>query len=168
MRVGWLRAKHVTGRPVASDASRWRSQGGVWTLAALWALLLVAAHGEPHPAVEGAAGCVHPRELVAERGWTRAVTCAPRPGGGHPLRGPARWLFGRRIDLNRADARLLEALPGIGPSRARAIVEERRRGTFDSVDALTRVRGIGARTVERLRPWLKVSPPPASGSDDRS
>ncbi|MAF26495.1 MAG: helix-hairpin-helix domain-containing protein [Gemmatimonadota bacterium] len=55
------------------------------------------------------------------------------------------------IDVNRADADLLERLPGIGPSRARAIVALREeRGVFESLAELTRIRGIGPRTVEGL------------------
>jgi len=102
--------------------------------------------------------CPMPRSVGAERGWTRAVACAPPAGGGRPIRGPARALFGLRFDLNEADERLLETLPGIGPARAAAIVAERQRRAFASVDELARVRGIGPRTVERLRGLLVVDP----------
>ncbi len=99
-----------------------------------------------------------PREAAAEQGWTRGVTCGALPGGGRPLRGPVRWLFGQRVDLARADARLLQALPGIGPARARAIVAERGRRPFERIEDLERVHGIGPRTVERLRPYLYIDP----------
>ncbi len=63
-----------------------------------------------------------------------------------------------RIDLNSATAAQLEMLPGIGPAKARAIVEDRtRNGAFGSVEALDRVVGIGPKTVERLRQHLTVS-----------
>ncbi len=55
------------------------------------------------------------------------------------------------IDVNRASAELLEELPGIGPSKARAILEERTaHGPFKDAEDLTRVRGIGPGTVRRF------------------
>lgn len=67
-------------------------------------------------------------------------------------------LFGGRLDLNRASARALEALPSIGPNRARAIVAARRRDRFEGVSDLARIRGIGPRTVEAVEPWVEVKP----------
>jgi competence protein ComEA len=62
---------------------------------------------------------------------------------------------GRRVDLNRAGAEELAALPGIGPALARRIVEDRaKNGRFRGVDDLARVPGIGPRTADRLRPWV--------------
>lgn len=56
------------------------------------------------------------------------------------------------IDLNRASVDLLAELPGIGPAKASAIVERRRTaGPFRTVEELAEVRGIGPKTVERLR-----------------
>jgi competence protein ComEA len=63
-------------------------------------------------------------------------------------------LFALPIDPNRADARTLEALPGIGPARAAAILAERERRPFGEVDDLERVAGIGPKTRRRLAPWL--------------
>lgn len=65
---------------------------------------------------------------------------------------------GPGIDLNTADAAMLaRELQGIGESRARAIVEHRRRhGPFRSVDELALVRGIGPKTVERNRARLRI------------
>lgn len=56
------------------------------------------------------------------------------------------------INVNTADAELLAELPGIGPSRAQAIIEEREaNGNFESADDLTRVSGIGPATVDSFR-----------------
>jgi len=64
-----------------------------------------------------------------------------------------------RIDPNRADSASLTRLPGIGPALAARIVAERERnGRFDSPEALRRVRGIGPKTLERIRPFLEVAP----------
>jgi competence protein ComEA len=59
--------------------------------------------------------------------------------------------------LNTATAADLEQLPGIGPAKALAIVEDRRRnGRYGTIEDLSRVRGIGAATIERLRSLVTV------------
>ncbi|WP_373182322.1 ComEA family DNA-binding protein [Halomonas campaniensis] len=56
------------------------------------------------------------------------------------------------IDVNTADAELLAELPGIGPAKATAIIEEREaNGPFENADDLTRVSGIGEGTVANLQ-----------------
>lgn len=56
------------------------------------------------------------------------------------------------IDINTADAKELELLPGIGPAMAERIVEDRARvGAFRRLEDLGRVKGIGVKTIERLR-----------------
>lgn len=56
------------------------------------------------------------------------------------------------IDVNTADAELLAELPGIGPAKASAIIEEREaNGPFENADDLTRVSGIGEGTVANLQ-----------------
>lgn len=62
------------------------------------------------------------------------------------------------VDINTADAKALAAvMPGVGPKTAQAIVDYRaERGRFTSVDELTRVKGIGTKTVERSRANLTV------------
>lgn len=55
------------------------------------------------------------------------------------------------INVNTADAELLTELPGIGETRAAAIVEDREaNGPYESAEDLTRVSGIGDATVEGL------------------
>jgi competence protein ComEA len=57
-----------------------------------------------------------------------------------------------RVDVNTAGQSVLEGLPGIGPSKARAIIEYRStNGPFASCDDLARVNGIGPATVSSLR-----------------
>jgi len=72
------------------------------------------------------------------------------------LDGMARLLDGGQVDPNTAPRRLLENLPGVGAGRARAIVEARAGAPFESVRALERVPGIGAKTRAKLEPYLAV------------
>jgi competence protein ComEA len=60
------------------------------------------------------------------------------------------------IDLNEASAAELAQLPEIGETMADRIIEARKRnGGFRSVDELRNVRGIGAKTFEQIRPYLR-------------
>jgi competence protein ComEA len=56
------------------------------------------------------------------------------------------------VEVNSADQAALESVRGLGPSKAQAILAERKKnGPFkDSNDLHTRVKGIGEKTVERL------------------
>ena len=98
------------------------------------------------------------------RSLVRAQPAAPRQpdrprGPSDRSQAPGSRAPTERVDLNRADAQDLEALPGVGPALAARILELRGRlGRFSSVDQLTSVRGIGATTVERLRPLVRARP----------
>jgi competence protein ComEA len=78
---------------------------------------------------------------------------APAVGDTTPVDGTAAG----PIDVNTATAAQLETLPGIGPTLAAAIVAEREKGPFKSVDDLGRVRGIGDARLEQLRELVTVS-----------
>lgn len=116
----------------------------LWSCAAL--LLFTLGRGPQPP---GEARCEAPREAAAVDGWTRDVRCIGDPVA-PPLRGPARLLFGQKLDLNRADPRTLAVLPRIGPVRAAAIVRARAEAPFDTPADLERVHGIGPRTIQGL------------------
>ncbi|MBA2848549.1 helix-hairpin-helix domain-containing protein [Thermosulfuriphilus ammonigenes] len=60
-------------------------------------------------------------------------------------------------NLNTASAAELELLPGIGPKTAQAIVEYRKaHGPFKSIDELLKVKGIGSKKLEKIRPLVTV------------
>ena len=64
------------------------------------------------------------------------------------------WL----IDLNSATQEELETLPGIGPAKARAILEYRRQyGGFVSAEEIMEVRGIGQATYEKIKDRITVN-----------
>ena len=60
----------------------------------------------------------------------------------------------RPINLNTATAAELDALPGVGPATAQAIVASRARSRFTSTDDLMDIRGIGEKKLERIRPYV--------------
>ena len=68
-----------------------------------------------------------------------------------------------KLDPNTASAADLAALPNVGPAMARRIVEEREEfekahpgeRAFKKLEDLQRVKGIGAATLENLRPYLE-------------
>ena len=63
----------------------------------------------------------------------------------------------KKVSLNQATTGELETLPGIGPSKAAAIIKYREEvGAFQSIDELTNVSGIGEKTLEKLRDSLEL------------
>lgn len=61
------------------------------------------------------------------------------------------------VNLNEADATQLEALPGVGPATAQAILDYRsQHGRFHSVDDLLNVRGIGPSKLGQIKPHARV------------
>ncbi|MCY4157443.1 MAG: helix-hairpin-helix domain-containing protein [Gammaproteobacteria bacterium] len=81
------------------------------------------------------------------------------------------------VNVNTADAETLAAeLNGIGPVKAKAIIEYREQnGPFKSVEELLKVKGIGPKTLEKIRkdvlldkasePEKPTGPPPAPDAD---
>lgn len=70
------------------------------------------------------------------------------------------------VNINKADAgAIAEALDGIGPSKAAAIVAWRdEHGPFKSVDDLSQIKGIGAATLERNRTAILLADGPAAAA----
>jgi len=64
----------------------------------------------------------------------------------------------QKINLNRAEAWLLEALPGIGEVKAQAIIDYRHQnGLFHNINELTRVDGIGFIIYEQIKHLITVA-----------
>jgi len=62
------------------------------------------------------------------------------------------------VNVNTATPDELQLLPGIGPGRARAIVEYRtEHGSFEKIEDLLGVTGIGEKALERMRPNVALS-----------
>lgn len=124
-----------------TDAER---RGARW-LALLFVLGTISdVHGTCHPVMAPAPA---PRAASADTSQRE-----PHGGVGSATGAAA---AAAPLDLNRATVEDLDRLPGIGPVLARRIVEHRERhGAFHSIEELLGVPGIGARSLERLRPHV--------------
>lgn len=81
-----------------------------------------------------------------------STTATSAPASGAPKPGS-----GNRVDLNTATVEQLDALPGVGPVTAAAIVAWRdAHGKFSTVDQLGEVDGIGPARLEKLRALVRV------------
>ncbi len=61
------------------------------------------------------------------------------------------------IDLNRATVRELIQLPGVGEVIAKRIVDFREEhGPFKRVEDLMKVKGIGEKSLEKIRPYIRI------------
>ncbi|MEK7250360.1 MAG: helix-hairpin-helix domain-containing protein [Bacteroidota bacterium] len=87
-----------------------------------------------------------PPQTVSSTTTPQKITTTSRPA-----------LVKRTIDINTATKSQLMGLPGIGGSFAERIIAYRNaKGSFTSVDQLTYVKGIGEKTMEKLRPFVVV------------
>jgi competence ComEA-like helix-hairpin-helix protein len=66
------------------------------------------------------------------------------------------------LELNSATVEQLQQVPGIGPRTAEAIVNFREKsGPFRRIEALLAIKGITQPKLDKMRPYLSVTPPPA-------
>ncbi|PIE53955.1 MAG: competence protein ComEA [Dethiosulfovibrio peptidovorans] len=97
------------------------------------------------PAKEALPGVVGVGRSAGERASSKGRAPSEQP------------ITSRPVNLNQADKTDLMALPGVGPVTAGRILDYRRKeGAFRSVDELLKVRGIGPRKLEVLRPLVTV------------
>ncbi len=62
------------------------------------------------------------------------------------------------VNINTADRTQLQLLPGVGETVADRIITFREsNGAFESVDELVAVKGIGEKSLDKLRPWLTTT-----------
>jgi competence ComEA-like helix-hairpin-helix protein len=104
-----------------------------------------------------------PRPRAAPR-WSAARTesaaptrAIPAPRAHVPEAPPPPTADPRPLDLNHASTDEISRLPGVGPSLARRIVEERdRRGRFESTEGLRGILGLGPKKLAALREHVTV------------
>jgi competence protein ComEA len=63
------------------------------------------------------------------------------------------------VNINTATASELALLPGVGPSKAEAIVKYRANSPFKQVDQIMRVKGIGKKSFQSMKPYLSLEGP---------
>ena len=63
------------------------------------------------------------------------------------------------VNINTATVAELTQLPGVGTSKAQAIVKYRGKRGFKKVEEIMRVKGIGRKSFKKLRPYLTVKGP---------
>lgn len=103
---------------------------------------------QPLPAVE-------PAEVAALEAFARVAQSDS--GTTAPLSAPSVNSAPRPLDVNAATFNDLVRLPGIGPVMAKRIIEYREaNGPFKRLQDLRHVKGIGAKTYEKLAPLLVV------------
>lgn len=112
------------------------------------------ASAEPSPPVSTASTSSTAQPTLTEPSSSPATILTSQPSeASRPSPDPSDV----RLDLNAATQAQLEDLPGIGPSKAKAIIAYRdRKGGFRSVDDLLQVKGIGPKMFEKLRPEVAV------------
>ncbi|HEX6983292.1 MAG TPA: helix-hairpin-helix domain-containing protein [Balneolaceae bacterium] len=63
----------------------------------------------------------------------------------------------RLININTASQKALETLPGIGPAYAKRIITYRKKyGGFQSIGELIKIKGIGEKRLDKLKPFIKL------------
>ncbi len=98
-----------------------------------------------------------PRWAAARPDAPAPPRAVPPPRARAPATPPVPIADPRPLDLNRASAEEISRLPGVGPSLARRIVEERdRRGRFESADGLRGILGMGPKKLAALREHVTV------------
>lgn len=67
--------------------------------------------------------------------------------------------WAKPVDINSADAKTIaDSVSGIGLAKAEAIVNYRQKnGPFKKVEDLTKVKGLGSKIVEKIRPDIMIT-----------
>ncbi len=60
----------------------------------------------------------------------------------------------QKVNVNTADAKTLQTLPGIGPKIAEQIIQHREKQKFSSAEDLLQVKGIGEKNLKKLLPLI--------------
>ncbi len=64
----------------------------------------------------------------------------------------------QKVNINHAEDWLLQALPGIGETRAKAIIDYRQQhGSFQNINELLKIEGIGTSIFEKIKPLITVA-----------
>ena len=115
----------------------------------------------PAPAASADAAVVAPESTAAEPSKAAEPAAEPKVESPPPAREPARTkpvpAAAMGLNINTATQAQLELLPGVGPALAQRIIADREKnGRYTAIEQLDRVKGIGPKTIEKLRPYIRV------------
>ncbi len=146
----------VTLAPGARIADALKAAGGTTDGADTIGLNMARQVGDGEQIVVGIAP-VKGQPPVLGSSVSSGSTAPGAPGAGSHQDRPAKPAPNEVVNLNTATVQQLDALPGVGPVTAAAIVAWRdANGKFSSVDQLAEVDGIGPARLEKLRPLVRV------------
>jgi competence protein ComEA len=163
-------ASRVTARVIGSRFAKPLTRvvlavAGLFLLAFIGKTAVAGAIGTPAPGAPPlvpsaivAAASTPPIPSPAVPAQVAAPSPAPTPPSAH-----TQATSDDPVILNTATVDDLRRLPGIGEKRATSIVALRTRlgGRFHVIEDLLKVKGIGRATLRRLRPLVRLDPPPA-------
>lgn len=101
----------------------------------------------------------HPRQRPVELLTRKEPAPQKEQGKSQPVRNSKLKPGDPPLDINAASETELQRLPGIGPTLSKRIVEAREDRPFSSVEDLRRVKGIGPKTLENLKPFVECTDP---------
>ena len=92
-------------------------------------------------------------------GWVAVVVLAMSAGTALAGKPVMKKELSGVVNLNTASAQQLDLLPGIGEKAAKRIIEHRSKTPFAKIDDLRKVKGFGAKKLEKLKSYLTPTGP---------
>jgi competence protein ComEA len=147
----------VTLAPGARIADALQAAGGAVNGADTIGLNMARPVGDGEQIVVGLAPVSGQPTALGSSVASGSTPVSGAPGPAAPVSGSVKPKAGEVLDLNSATVEQLDALPGVGPVTAAAIVSWRQaNGRFTSVDQLADVDGIGPARLDKLRRLVRV------------